>query len=816
MYSTPLAYRLLEASDVRGITHAAQPRGDCPQCQAIGQFVVHDPMVTSYRAFSNAEMYCVCRKCRYSIGLYELAASRDRDPAYLYKTGKISEIESISGAKFLRWDDQFRKVWAMAQRQHLEAMGEARSLQFRVGAEVCGDAWVARASDMIGLLQFKAVDAPAKWYRRVYGTHLVIPLYGAGGQILEFLFTAEGQLDDVVCRERWGSGVSGIAMIRQVLNSRHLFDNTAVVMTDPVMATRIQLRHLKEHPQPLPIAGVLPDMPVKCWDAMEGTKLVFWGPDIVDAIYHAYTLDADVSMLTISSNEMDINMRHHRPDQWVQRILRDRVHWRIALQTLCRRQTPIEIVTVLNRLNMPAIKFRQFLDACPPSLQEKMVEYDDHPMVLRACHVHRNYARETIDGWYNSHGSCIVGARIRLVRQLQYSDGTIHYEGYATVGDTRYTFTAPHSEVSTAGLFKWLNNYIQDRNGPALFYREKSNELSLDIALAISAPPVVRCSIVAGWDPTARKLELQSHSLLPGGRLVSKERRSMSGYVPAVALGAGVLPTEPIDAESWSIMQHWLCSILLPIADQASPGIAIYGAAASKAVARTNKTFQLIEDRDQSTRSRWPYSKPRHPPGAWCLKDQQHAVWRTTACAALVLSFSGSWRAICIDRAPQTLEQAAICGTRYILELAARNFGMPGDTHEAIVADLNDWATRNGITYATMTSENPAGRLLSTLVSYGSIRSGVIGFDDPAKCAITYDQEAGVVELNPDLIQHAVAENTNGLKLNIDAFLRELSAPLTGRVLLDSGTFNQLTSHREVTIEPQETTETAETATIRR
>ena len=111
---------------------------------------------------------------------------------------------------------------------------------------------------------------------------------------------------------------AGMAFLPAALQTPHKqLGSTVVVFTDPYLALRLQIRHLKDSTRPLPLVathkshGIITQLP---WDWLPSEDIVLWSaqPDLQTILY-ARQADARVSTYTISQGEVERAMKtNHR------------------------------------------------------------------------------------------------------------------------------------------------------------------------------------------------------------------------------------------------------------------------------------------------------------------------------------------------------------------------------------------------------------------------------------------------------------------------------------------------------------------------
>lgn len=222
---------------------------------------------------------------------------------------------------------------------------------------------------------------------------LVLPTYDMPGRISGFWFTGRaGRYPDDWCfyrverykvRAGWGSPMDEREAGLAFYNPEHIyhkhFKDTIFVVNQPVLATMLHGRHLRDHSEYLPLVLAY-DGPQgnsrKVWQCFPKSDLVFWSEQPTPNIFaQARAADGRVALLPF---EPEVDLRRHMT--WLRKARQQALYWPVALMSQLDRLTDPELEAVLIALELDhEDPWRAFLEHCP---------VETHPR-LTACRTRR-------------------------------------------------------------------------------------------------------------------------------------------------------------------------------------------------------------------------------------------------------------------------------------------------------------------------------------------------------------------------------------------------------------------------------------------
>lgn len=583
---------------------------------------------------------------------------------------------------------------------------------------------------------------------------LVIPFWDFPGRISGFLFVGRG-----------GNSAEGDFVFKRVLPPRtgvprqeaglQMIDNvferpdpsigdTMVVIPDPAIALRLQLKHLTQWSYiPLPIVGTYEDERVRTtrcvWSQLpvNARDLVFLVPEI-DARVLAAARDADAKICAreISRRELEVGMTHRQPSEWVHFAKRHARPWKSVMRELLRRQPLHEAEALLLKMGFSWKELRDFVWECDENLRSRLIPI----LEQRSFRPHVRLAGKTIsaapDGWYLEPAhELIADATVRIERVIQTDRAHTIYSGHIRFRGEEIPFDGNAREIER-GLLLWARDYLLNAGKGLMTYEPSWSKKALSLALQLHPPEFVEATVRIGWDPKHCRFQFPKFSInLIGGveegcpLVVATDKSPAANSDPPDRLYCS--ECEALSQDSYEIAIFWavaacVLSNLLAAARTYPPaGIALVGTGAQSAGRVAARLLGCIE-------TRMPLRDPVEPAVDRLLRVTNEHDWPTmliapakqAACirrawlqapypknclmnldprAAHVVAISGGWSVIRCDRAPGYLQTLNEAGPKvvpaYFMDLAKRRFQID-NTHGCraldVLADMGAWFKRCG------------------------------------------------------------------------------------------------------------------------
>ena len=737
---------------------------NCPLCGRTQLHCYNDPVC-------GGEWFH-CRNCNRSGDMIELSAAawKLEIPAAIQKLGVLGlplpEAARTDAAidwyicKYVRPREHVKAFWARCQRAGYDYQNQLiRSLQRHLGAHLSldVDVWLQQGGQFLGAASKLALNtfaaptviahrdlirSPTKHHRGrsrnagsrlLCGCHwadaLLMPFYDLPGRISGFMAlgpTTTGELELLFYptgREAQGdqkreAGLGGLPAALQRPGGQ--LGSSVFVFTDPTLALCLQMRHMRDTAQPLPLvvayqgprtATQLP------WKWLPADDLIVWAPQLnIQTIRCAQQAQAQVSTYTISQKEIDCNMNHERGLDWLARIKRDVVPWRVALRQLLDNAPTQQIEEALTALALSGPALRQFTAGCPEVLQRRILGISGiRRRLLQAVADGRIFYESEGSWYYASNDKLLCDAVIHIEQILQGANGRNYYKGIVRHDGRTFSFLE-RTETLDAGLFSWCRRFLV----PSLKYDTQGNKQGVSIATAFHQPEVVKGINTVGWDEEQRLFAFPRFLVTATGE-VSTERVCLFDEqgAPACHLpkpsptlsdhDIRVLSDDNSETQIfWATLAGVLHVALAPALGIEAQSLYLDGPGANA----VGRAVLLQLDCPQATFSgnevehlrhhRWPILLDTPVDTAvarWLTDVQPRGLFvRPNWPMARVLGLRGTWIGIRSDRrlgsAPLTDHVAPRVLPFYLQDLCKRKLWLPNTglpTVENVLQDLTEW-----------------------------------------------------------------------------------------------------------------------------
>lgn len=528
----------------------------CPVCQARDQLLIFvDPTLGGEWAY--------CRECKFAGDMITLASAawKLEIPLTLRRLASTDDIATALGDQravehyvefFAKPFKRINEYWAKCQKVHTDPETAAmRLLQSQFDVTSTAEDWPERTGRFLASATKATTDAflePkrfAKWdtykTKRTGGFSsqtfkgpkwkdlLVVPYWDLPGRICGFIYIGrEGKPEsDFVykglIRE---SREAGLAMLPALLDGAHsTFGMTKFIMTDLDIAIRFHARHGRDHFRALPLGAIWDDgvySTNEIWRCFHPQNLVFWGTDRLRTIDHARRANGNVSMLVTSRLEIDTNLRHYTPAEWLERMRFAAVPWTTALQAHIAKMDDTAIDEVLLKLGLRDRELTKFISGCTPEMQERLKFISENKRYANKVQFESRWIFENADGWHLAkNDECISNAIVRIEQVLMTLDGKSYYRGTVKFCGESYPFTEKCSTLDK-GMFNWAQSYLRDhcRAGVSEFY-PSWNRKSIQLAIKFSNPEYAQGVEVIGWDAVNRQFNFPKFAIKSGGEITT-------------------------------------------------------------------------------------------------------------------------------------------------------------------------------------------------------------------------------------------------------------------------------------------------------
>jgi hypothetical protein len=567
---------------------------------------------------------------------------------------------------------------------------------------------------------------------------------------------------------------TGVTMLETALPLHREFADTIFVIDDPVLAVRLQLRHLAASDTPLPVAGAWGRPEAKSiWPCLPRRNLVHWSPEPDGRLIARARASGGRVALTPAGTAVSGHLERSRPIQALRGMLTAARPWDAALEALLARLAPAKAEELVLGLKLQPDETAGFLRTCADDTRARLSALLADAGKPRGVTISGKTVVESGGAWrVAKSGELVCDAVLRIAQVIRAANGGVSYRGSIEYRGQSLPFWAPDTEIEKDPL-RWLRTKVgQAGLGEVLIGSIYWSKHLLTIAQQLEPPRSVRGLDAVGWDDDRNAFALPRFLLRGNGDV------AVPDYVvppEAVLPAAGLAPPEGLAPGArvalawgdeanelfWAVATCLLTDILAPALGLQRTSTALVGVGAIAAGQATARAFGCLEvpvgyDSAQQVAAetrrllgaghRWPLLARRRdnettrtihvkslsmlPPGMIAAVGQ----W-----PAAVLSLSGGWHVVTCDHTVNTeriREHGAAILTNYLKDLCARRLSLEpeGNLLDAVHADLVAWygraqATPRPVERARqhLSADDPAargdrfGRMVARLIAAGDL-----------------------------------------------------------------------------------------------
>lgn len=448
--------------------------------------------------------------------------------------------------------------------------GEFRALMQQVGIPIESDmnAWRQRAGRFAGTIHRSEVDVglaqhppecPQRYWlnndRRIpgrnWGDLLVIPGFDVPGRIRSFVFIGRQARvpEDVFVRHVGlkndrGWTENGLALLPAALDPTAEGAGSVIVLDDPILALRLQDRHLRDNSRPLPICSRIASdrRGTNCWTALGGKNVVMWSPkSSVDLVTVARTAGARACSEDGVNDTASKFLSRLEPRVWFNRTLHRATDWAGALECRLRSITPDAGETELLSLGLTAEERLTITARGDLPVAKQHIENTAHRLG-RTVEVNSKVVTESAEGWRHN-GALISNARLRIDRIVR-AGGNSYYRGAVVLRDRETSFCEP-TKVLEKNTFQFMRDLLLARQVGVMQFDGRWSRFAIQIAMALEEPEIVTGAERCGWSPAG---------FVFADRLVTRDGSDPDGGHP---LRDRLTPTtlcrdEPLSSADWA------------------------------------------------------------------------------------------------------------------------------------------------------------------------------------------------------------------------------------------------------------------------
>lgn len=531
---------------------------------------------------------------------------------------------------------------------------------------------------------------------------------------------------------------AGVALLPVVTLPPHpvLHDNL-IVFDDPVLATRIQLRHLREYDCPLPLISIYRrDKQLRTsshiWNWLR-RRTVFWGPrEPTFALHHACSSKSRYSHAKAGDSVLGATGKgvlcsdNLRPLDWMSKIVRLSKGWNLSLADRLLKLNDQEAVNWLASLRLTGQECQTFIADCTPTLRERLQRLYSAKASLRQVRLGKCDVHETNGGWYTNR-NCISNAVVRIEQILQSSDGSQYYRGEILYQDQTVPFTDKATNMQSQ-LLSWACRWLSQAGYPGMQFSPSWDARGIQIAIALHAPHVVTDGDQYGWNQHQHQFNFGDFSLVLGGDVV----QHATVPLPKLSMSEPVLDTpaklSPFEVKQlskrsheqslfWATVSYLAANLLAPAIHRERGGLLLDGAGAQqlgrdlllsvqcaewqRALRNDYPRFNTEVTQYLTRYPNWPFlvqtNKPWRELDDWLNSRRTHCPVVLPNYAACRAMGTRGWAILRCDRKvgplqPELQQTARRCVSAYLHDLCSRQLELPHTTCHLLTDVLTDVA----------------------------------------------------------------------------------------------------------------------------
>jgi hypothetical protein len=524
----------------------------------------------------------------------------------------------------------------------------------------------------------------------------------------------------------------GVAMLEAALSHTREFGATVMVLEDPALAVRIQLRHLAADDKPLPVVGAwcrAEDLSI--WPCMpRGRDLIHWSaePD-VRLIARARKSGGRIA-LAPTGTAIAGHLERARPVIALRAMQAAARPWDAALETVLGRLAPAKAEELVLGLKLKPDETTGFLRACADDTRVRLAALFGDVGKPRGVTISGKTVTESGGAWRVAKtGELVCDAVLRVEQVIRTASG-VSYRGRIEYKGQSLPFWVPDREIEKDSL-RWMKATIGKAGlGEMVMGSIYWSKHILAIAQQFEPPQGARGLDVVGWDAARNAFTLPKFVLLANGEVMPPDY-----VVPPEAIlpGAGLDPPEGMTPGArvamawgdeanelfWATATCLLTDILAPAlgfprTSTALVGVGAIGAGTATALAFGCMTARMPDNsrlvlpavvRRQLDVHRWPLlvRKAADDGGRVISRALSQLPGGVIAAASNwagdTLALAGGWHVVTGNQSvsqDRAVEHGGTVLRSYLKDLCDRglNLEVQGNLLDAVYADLAAWYGR--------------------------------------------------------------------------------------------------------------------------
>lgn len=312
------------------------------------------------------------------------------------------------------------------------------------------------------------------------------------------------------------------------------FKSTCFVLDQPLLALRLQSKHLRDNAQMLPLVGAHPctmrvreeKRPLRYYRVLP--RAVWRLNAHRDYIFRGDTLTPDLVSMAIACNGR-ISLTCYRepedypsPERWLLRVADMAVPWQIALENHVKTLDSRALGAFLTQLEATPETLRDFLHGCSASVQEAVKADTAALEQQKTVTVRGRPIYEDERGWCFGDvagGDVLSSATVRIDQVLhQPGAGATYYRGQVTHKGQTVPFIE-NAKLMQADPLAWLRDTVEHAGLGMVLCDGAWSKALLEIARKFNDPTPVTIADKYGWDSRTGDFILPRFRIMLGGKV---------------------------------------------------------------------------------------------------------------------------------------------------------------------------------------------------------------------------------------------------------------------------------------------------------
>lgn len=299
-------------------------------------------------------------------------------------------------------------------------------------------------------------------------------------------------------------------------------NDDVIVMSNPLLATQMQLWHLRLNPTPAPVISIN-DM-FGCathpmvWNHIAQTP-IFWGAPSPALFMHARETNARICLDGFDAKGAIQGITKTGLEEWTNIVRRKARPWDEVLEEQLVT-LPVDVAdAILSGMGLEIGEFNEFYNKAPDAVKERVYVCLNR-IKSKTVRVNKDYIREENDKWVlDKTNNLICDAVLRIdrvvyhpKREQTYYDGRVLYKG-------REMPFYELSKIVENNTFLWMRYLILRNTNAFLEYDAHYEPTAVDIATRFHKPEVVRGYNSIGWDKERNCFVFPDFLIMNNGRI---------------------------------------------------------------------------------------------------------------------------------------------------------------------------------------------------------------------------------------------------------------------------------------------------------